>query len=85
MAHEHAGINAMQQMEKSMDTERHFYLLPLPPGLHHESAELFGFFTYEFRYGHTDKVWSTAQGRFGIPFRLTGLQHPAPNMYCMKR
>ncbi len=82
-AHENAGLNAMQLMEKAADPSRHFYLLPLPPGLHHESAELFGFFTYEFRYGHTDKVWSTAQGRFGRPFRLTGLQHPAPNSYCM--
>lgn len=83
MPHEHSGLLAMQVMEKSVDTQRHFYLLPLPPGLHHESAELFGFFTYEFRYGHTDKVWSTAQGRFGRPFRLSGLQHPAPNSHCV--
>lgn len=82
-AHEHAGLNAMQLMEKSTDGSRYFYLLPLPPGLHHESAELFGFFTYEFRYGHTDKVWSTAQGRFGRALRVTGLQHPAPNSYCL--
>jgi hypothetical protein len=82
-AHEHAGLKAMQLMEKSVDKDRHFYLLPLPPGLHHESAELFGFYTYEFRYGHTDKVWSSAQGRFGRPLRVTGLQHPAPNSYCM--
>ena len=83
MAHEHSGLKAMQRMEKSVDTDRHYYLLPLPPGLHHESAELFGFYTYEFRYGHTDKVWSTAQGRFGRALRVTGLQHPAPNSYCM--
>lgn len=81
-AHEHAGLKAMQRMEKSIDTNRHFYLLPLPEGLHSESAELFGFFTYEFRFGHTDQLWSTAQGRFGRPYRLTGLQHPAPNLLC---
>jgi len=77
------GLDAMQQMEKSTDPDRYFYLLPLPAGLHHESAELFGMFTYEFRYGHTDKIWSTAQGRFGRALRLAGLQHPAPTLSCM--
>jgi hypothetical protein len=81
-AHDHFGLKAMQRMEKSTDLGRHFYLLPVPEGLHSESAELFGFHTYEFRYGHTDKLWSTAQGRFGRAFRLTGLQHPAPNLLC---
>ncbi|MBL4678782.1 MAG: hypothetical protein JKY70_21705 [Mucilaginibacter sp.] len=81
-AHDHAGLKAMQKMEKSTDDGRHFYLLPLPEGMHPESAELFGFHTYEFRYGHTDALWSTAQGRFGRPFRLTGLQHPAPTLLC---
>ena len=81
-AQNHFGLNAMQKMEKSTDTDRHFYLLPLPPGLHGESAELFGFFTYEFRFGHGDQLWSTAQGRFGRALRVTGLQHPAPNLYC---
>ena len=80
--HEHSGIKAMQKLEKSIDADRHFYLLPLPPALHHESAELFGFYTYEFRFGHTDRIWCTAQGRFGRAFRLTGLQHPAPNLTC---
>jgi len=81
--HVHAGLNAMQKMEKSTENDRHFYLLPLPPGLHHESHELFGFFTYEFRFGHSDRLWSTAQGRFGRPLRVAGLQHPAPNLICM--
>ena len=81
--HNHSGLDAMQKMEKSTDTNRHFYLLPLPPGLHHESPELFGMFTYEFRYGHTDKIWSTAQGRFGRALRVAGLQHPAPTLKCM--
>jgi hypothetical protein len=82
-SHDHSGLGAMQKLEKSIDTGRHFYLLPTPPGLHPESPELFGFFTYEFRYGHTDRVWSTAQGRFGRQLRVAGLQHPAPNMRCM--
>ncbi|HRP90366.1 MAG TPA: hypothetical protein PKX92_10010 [Edaphocola sp.] len=77
------GLNAMQQMEKSTDKERHYYLLPLPPGLHHESPELFGMFTYEFRFGHTDKIWSTSQGRFGRALRVSGLQHPAPALTCL--
>ncbi|CAN5732247.1 hypothetical protein BH10BAC3_BH10BAC3_39180 [soil metagenome] len=79
---EHNGLNAMQRMKKSVEPDRHFYLLPIPAGMHAESAELFGFFTYEFRFGHTDKVWSTAQGRFGRPLRVTGLQHPAPTLTC---
>ena len=54
------------------------YLLPLPPGLHAESPELFGFFTYELRVGHTQPIWCTAHGRFGHPTRLSGVQHPAP-------
>lgn len=82
-SNDHSGLDAMQKMEKSTDNDRHYYLLPLPPGLHHESPELFGMFTYEFRYGHTDKIWSTAQGRFGRALRVAGLQHPAPTLTCM--
>jgi hypothetical protein len=51
--------------------------------LHNESAELFGFFVYELRVGHTDKIWSTAQGRFGHPTRVNGVQHPAPPLKCL--
>lgn len=107
-----SGLNAMQQMIPSTDSDRHF-ILPLPPGMHAESPELFGFFTYEFRVGHghfvdreqVDKqlnwssfnplveysptnhtskgnLWSTAQGRFGRPIRVTGVQHPAPTLLC---
>lgn len=46
-----SGLDAMQMMTKSTDSDRH-YLLPIPPGLHPESPEMFGFFTYEFRVGH---------------------------------
>jgi len=83
---DNAGIDAMQPMvEETADpstplikvTPVH-YLLPLPPGLHHESTELFGFFTYELRVGHTSRIWCTAQGRFGHPARMSGAQHPAP-------
>ncbi len=83
---DNAGLDAMQPMvPETADpstplvqvTPTHF-LLPLPPGLHAESPELFGFFTYEFRVGHTARIWCTAQGRFGHPLRLSGVQHPAP-------
>ncbi|SEM65772.1 hypothetical protein SAMN04488505_105321 [Chitinophaga rupis] len=86
-----AGLSAMQAMEKASDNDNVHYLLPLPPGLHAESAELFGFFTYEFRMGHghwsnaednKENLWSTAQGRFGRPLRVTGIQHPAPTLLC---
>lgn len=75
-----SGLDAMQPMEASIDSDKHF-LLPIPPGLHSESPELFGFFTYEFRLGHA-KIWSTAQGRFGRTLRATGIQHPAPVLTC---
>ncbi len=77
---DHAGLGAMQPLEQSTSSDRH-YLVPLPPGLHAESNELFGFFTYELRVGHAD-IWSTAQGRFGRPLRTTGVQHPAPDLFC---
>jgi hypothetical protein len=92
-SHDDAGIDAMQPMEKAKDSDRH-YLLPLPPGLHSESPELFGFFTYEFRIGHYkyqdtndrhtqgEDAWTTAQGRFGRPLRAAGIQHPAPTLTC---
>ncbi len=76
-----SGLDAMQPMEKAMDSDKH-YLLPLPPGLHSESDELFGFFTYELRVGHAN-IWSTAQGRFGRALRATGIQHPAPTLTCI--
>jgi hypothetical protein len=86
-----AGLTAMQPMEKATDSDVH-YLLPLPPGLHSNADEMFGFFTYEFRLGHymdlreeleeNRMVWTTAQGRFGRPLRATGIQHPAPTLTC---
>lgn len=84
-----AGLSAMQAMEKANADDDIHYLLPLPPGLTPESDELFGFFTYEFRIGHghwndrEDNLWSTAQGRFGRPLRITGMQHPAPTLTCL--
>ena len=82
-----SGLDAMQPMEKSLDSDKH-YLLPLPPGLHSESDEMFGFFTYEFRVGHANiegrpDRWSTAQGRFGRALKATGIQHPAPTLTCI--
>ena len=82
-----AGLNSMQPMTKSTDSERH-YLLPLPDGLHAEADEMFGFFTYEFRVGHyrnrdtQEMVWCTAHGRHGRRLRATGIQHPAPTLTC---
>ena len=92
-ANDDAGLDAMQPMEKSTDSDR-FYLLPLPPGLHPESDEMFGFFSYELRVGHYryadttdqhnagDDAWTTAQGRFGRGVKIPGIQHPAPTLTC---
>ncbi len=83
-----AGLHAMQPMEKSTSSDRH-YLLPLPPNLHANSDEMFGFFTYEFRLGHFrnpstgEMAWTNAQGRYGRRLRATGIQHPAPTLTCM--
>jgi hypothetical protein len=83
-----AGIDAMTSLEQATDSSRHF-LLPLPPGMDPDDPELFGFWTYELRVGHAcdphapgEEWWSTAQGRFGRPLRVNGVQHPVPTLYC---
>ncbi len=87
-----AGLTAMQRLIPT-DSPRHF-IVPMPPGLYAGVPELFGFFTYEIRLGHyadlsvpanPDYVWSTAQARFGPPLRVTGAQHPPPNLICHAR
>ena len=76
-----AGLSAMTPLVPATSTDPGqppvFYLMPLPPGATPSDDELLGFFTYELRVGHA-KGWSTAQGRFGTPLRVTGVQHPAP-------
>ena len=74
-----SGLDAMQRLIPSA-SPTHF-LVPLPPGLTSDSPELFGFFVCEIRIGHADG-WSTAQGRFGAPLRVTGVQYPAPTLLC---
>jgi hypothetical protein len=81
-----AGLSTMQRLERSATSDRHF-LLPLPPNTDPGSPELFSFFTYEIRAGHdsgpaSDPLWSTAQGRFGEPLQLEGVQHPMPELAC---
>jgi len=82
-----AGLDAMTPLIQSKLSNKH-YLLPLPPGITADSPELFGFWTYELRVGHyldpntEQPVWSTAQARFGRPLRVTGVQHPAPQLRC---
>jgi len=76
-----SGLNAMQELTKAEDSEVH-YLVPLPPGLHAESPELFGFFTCELRVGHK-LPWCTAQSRFGRAARHSGMQHPLPQLFCV--
>jgi hypothetical protein len=79
-----SGLSAMQRLIPAENPSnggiRHF-LLPLPPAVYESSPELFGFFVYELRVGHADG-WSTAQARFGLPQRVTGIQHPAPALVC---
>ncbi|MEV7226741.1 hypothetical protein AB0M79_06905 [Polymorphospora sp. NPDC051019] len=81
-----AGLATMQRLEPGADSDRHF-LVPLPPNTDPNSPELFAFYTYEIRVGHdrgpaADPLWSTAQGRFGEPLVLDGVQHPAPELVC---
>jgi hypothetical protein len=76
-----SGLRAMQPLEARSAAGAH-YLIPLPEGLDAESPELLGLFTYEVRLGHAGARWSTAQGRFGPPLRIAGVQHPAPPLAC---
>jgi hypothetical protein len=75
-----AGLTAMDALIAS-DSPVHF-LVPLPAGMSGDAPELLGFYTYEFRIGHS-QGWGTAQGRFGTALRVTGVQHPAPPLTCM--
>jgi hypothetical protein len=75
------GYYAMQEMIPAADSDVHF-LVPLPPGIHAEALEMFGFFTYEFRVGHK-LPWTTAHGRFGRALRHTGIQFPPPQLFCV--
>ena len=77
---DNAGLSAMVKLQIAGNSNVHF-LVPLPPGISPDSGELFGFFTYELRVGHS-RIWSTAQGRWGRPLRTTGVQHPAPALFC---
>jgi hypothetical protein len=81
-AEDASGLDAMQRLVPAQGEGpvRHF-LLPLPPALSEASPELFGFFVYDLRVGHAEG-WSTAQARFGLPQRVTGVQHPAPVLTC---
>jgi len=74
-----AGVSAMQPLIPS-DSPVHWGL-PLPPGTDDTSPELFGFYKYELCVGHFD-MWSTAQGRFGVPLQVSGVQHPPPQLIC---
>ena len=74
-----AGLLAMQPLIASDSPLR--YMLPLPTGLAPDAPELFGMFVYELRVGHA-LGWSTAQGRFGPPLKVAGVQHPAPPLLC---
>ena len=74
------GLNAMQPLQPSPAAPH--YLVPRPANLTDSSPELFGFFVYEVRIGHTDSRWCTAQGRFGPMLRIAGVQHPAPPLVC---
>ena len=81
-----AGETAMTKLEASPVSDRHF-LLPLPPGVDPDNPELFGFYSYEFRVGHSGPLgdlrwWSTANARFGSPLRVVGVQHPPPALTC---
>jgi hypothetical protein len=81
-----AGLATMQRLEPAADSNVRF-LVPLPPNTSPTSPELFSFYTYDLRVGHdrgpaTDPLWSTAQGRFGEPLMLEGVQHPPPELTC---
>jgi hypothetical protein len=75
-----AGLAAMTQLQPSGSSSVHF-LMPLPDGISPSALDLFGFWTYEIRCGHL--LWSTAQGRFGRPLRVSGVQHHCPALTAL--
>jgi len=80
-----SGLDAMTPLIAETAANPLRFLLPLPPGITADDPECFGFWTYELRVGHTGSGladWSTAQARFGRPLRMTGVQHPAPQLKC---
>ena len=76
-ANDDAGLFAMTQVQPSASSSVHF-LVPLPDGISPEALDLFGFWSYEIRVGHV--LWSTAQGRYGRPFTVRGVQHPCRHL-----
>jgi hypothetical protein len=80
-----SGLDAMTEMEaaipSALATPTRHYIVPLPPAIAPDAPDLFGFWTYELRVGH-NKIWSTAQARFGRPLEVKGVQHPPPGMRC---
>jgi hypothetical protein len=80
-----SGLEAMNEMteavEDSPPTRSRYFIVPLPGGTDQDAPEMFGFWAYEIRVGHK-QVWSTAQGRFGRPLVVKGVQHPPPVMEC---
>ena len=78
---DNSGLRAMDILDQHAEGGFH-YVVPLPRGMSETSLELLGMFTYEIRLGHTGSRWCTAQGRFGPPLRVAGVQHPAPPLVC---
>jgi hypothetical protein len=80
-----SGLDAMMEMPEGTlqagELRSKYFVLLLPPGIEPDAPELFGFWTYELRVGHK-AIWSTAQGRFGRPLPVNGVQHPAPTLRC---
>lgn len=79
--HDDNGALAMQLLRRRAD-QGEVYLIPLPNGVDPSSPDLFGMYTYEIRTGHADTRWCTANGRFGPPLRVAGVQHPPPPITC---
>jgi hypothetical protein len=81
-SHDDNGARAMQGLPKRDAPDAVYGLVPLPEGSSEAAPELFGMYTYEIRVGHADGRWCTAQGRYGAPLRVAGVQHPPPPLTC---
>lgn len=85
MDNDYGGFGLMQELIPENTPNGRpgtIYMVPLPVGMHANSDELFGFFTYEIRVGHKKEFWSTAQARYGRPLKVNSVQHPAPELIC---
>ncbi len=73
----------MQKMEKSLDSDRHYYILPLPEGLHQQSANCLASSPMNSALVIAIDCRVPRKADSGASCASRVLQHPAPNLLTM--